>query len=170
MRAHAYRATLIGCACLLPLGGCVAQDPPAQAVVSATPTSARGAESSVRLPPLPEQDPTATVTAAPSPRATPAPAPAPARENSATCGTVTSASGLTLRVKLGEGATDCGLAERVVRAFHRAIAGQQPAESDEPVGAIVDGWKCVSGPPSAQGGTSCSKGAVNVLGAVVSEE
>lgn len=62
------------------------------------------------------------------------------------------------------------MAERVIAAFHAEIAGQQPAGSRHPVKATVDGWKCVSGPPSSQGGTSCSKGDTDVLAAVITDE
>lgn len=68
------------------------------------------------------------------------------------------------------GDAGCELAERVVAAFHAEIEGKQPAGSRHPVKATVDGWACVSGPPSSQGGTSCSKGDTDVLAAVITDE
>lgn len=86
------------------------------------------------------------------------------------CGTVTAASGLTLRVLLGTGVTDCALGERVVAAFHAEIAGKQPAGSTRPAAAEVDGWHCVSGPPASGGGTDCESDGRNVQAAVEARE
>lgn len=110
----------------------------------------------------------ATVTSAPS-------TPAPSRSTTThqahdgRCGTVTSASGLTLRVMPGPGVTECALAERVVRRFHEAIAGKQPPDSHRPVAADVDGWHCVSGPADAGGGTQCQSGSREVTAATEDE-
>lgn len=167
MTSHPDRVTwaLSPAACLLVLvlSGCDGDSAPA--AVPASSVSVPSGTTSVRLPPLPDPE-TASERPAPSTLRTSTGAPAAGDY----CGTVTAASGLTLRVMLGEGALDCTEAKRVVAAFHRAIEGEQSAESDEPVSATVDGWHCVSGPPSAQGGTSCSIGQKNVLGAVVTEE
>ncbi|OZM72521.1 hypothetical protein CFN78_15630 [Amycolatopsis antarctica] len=84
---------------------------------------------------------------------------------------MTAASGLTLQVLGGDtGSAPCEEATRVVRQFHERIAGRQAAGSDEPATGSVEGWDCVSGPPSAQGGTSCGKGTLTVLAAVVPAE
>jgi hypothetical protein len=64
----------------------------------------------------------------------------------------------------------CPEAERVVTEFHQKIAGRQARDSQQPVGDTVDGWACVSGPPAAQGGTTCSKGGQDILAAVVPAE
>lgn len=84
------------------------------------------------------------------------------------CGAVTAASGARLQVILGDGVTDCPMAMRLVRAFHRKI--DQPSGSRHPAKATVYGWECVSGPPSSQGGTTCSLGARTVLAAVETGE
>jgi hypothetical protein len=68
--------------------------------------------------------------------------------------TVTAASGSTLQVLGGEAS---GSTARVVEEFHKKIAGKQPPESNEPVSDGVEGWQCASGPPAAQGATTCSK-------------
>lgn len=94
---------------------------------------------------------------------TPAPAQTPEQQAPkdyppGTCGTVKAASGKTLQVQRPDGGQPgCDEANRVVTEFHRRIAGQQPAGSDQPMGMQVDGWQCVSGPPTAQGGTTCTK-------------
>jgi len=124
---------------------------------------------SVRPPPVPA--PPASPGTAQAPQATgPAPggdAPAPA----GTCGTVTTASGLTLQVLDDEaGTAPCDEAVRVVERFHERIAGRQAPGSSEPVSDTVDGWLCVSGPPSAQGGTTCGMGEQNILAAVIPVE
>lgn len=93
-----------------------------------------------------------------------------ARADDGRCGTVTAASGLTLRVLLGTGVTDCALGERVVAAFHAEIAGKQPAGSTRPAAAEVDGWHCVSGPPASGGGTDCESDGRNVQAAVEERE
>ncbi|MGH3449163.1 MAG: hypothetical protein ACRDQW_00235 [Haloechinothrix sp.] len=121
------------------------------------------------LPPLPDPA-TPRSTSRTAPTTTAPTSTAPTSASSGTCGTVTAASGMTLRVLLGSGVTDCALAERVVAAFHHAIAGKQPAGSARPAGADVDGWHCVSGPPAAQGGTDCSQNGRNVQAAVVGAE
>lgn len=110
--------------------------------------------------------------------AQPAPEPAPTPISSSVttetpkgCGTVAAASGLTLEV-LGaeESGVPCEQARPVVERFHRLIAGKQSANSAEPVSETFDGWLCVSGPPAAQGGTTCGKAEQTVLAAVVPPE
>lgn len=106
----------------------------------------------------------------PAPPTTP-PAPSPSLERAAPgggCGTVTAASGFTLEVlDEAESGVPCDEARSVVEHFHRAIAGKQPTGSQEPVSETVDGWLCVSGAPTAQGGTTCGKQDRTVLAAVV---
>lgn len=125
---------------------------------SPTPPVEQTSQTPAELPPLPGDD-------APAPTSTMATA-----EDGFTrsCGTVTAASGARLQVILGEGVTDCPMAMRLVRAFHRKI--DQPSGSRHPAKATVDGWQCVSGPPSSQGGTTCSRGAATVLAAVETSE
>lgn len=158
---HTCVAVLL-CAGLV--AGCSSE--PGSQVTAATSSAPTTSQTAVKLPPLPE-DATATTKPAPAVSTT---TPAETRSPGGACGTVTAASGLTLLVELGEGATDCTEAERIVADFHAKIAGQQSADSRRPVAASVDGWDCVSGPPSSQGGTSCTKGSQNVLAGVVAEE
>ncbi|AXB48405.1 hypothetical protein A4R43_11275 [Amycolatopsis albispora] len=81
---------------------------------------------------------------------------------------MTAASGFTLQVlDAAETGVPCDEARSVVERFHRAIAGRQPAGSQEPVSETVDGWLCVSGAPTAQGGTTCGRQDRTVLAAVV---
>jgi hypothetical protein len=75
-----------------------------------------------------------------------------------------------LQVMVEDGQTSCAEAVRLVRTFHQQIRGKQPAGSDKPVRAAVDGWTCVSGPPSSQGGTLCMRGSDTVSAAVVDAE
>jgi hypothetical protein len=87
------------------------------------------------------------------------------------CGSVTAASGLILQVLGGEAAgVDCATAAQIVDRFHRKVAGKQPADFNEPVRDAVDGWLCVSGPPAAQGGTTCGKDNQNIFAAAVPVE
>ena len=60
--------------------------------------------------------------------------------------------------------------EKLVGDFHRKIAGRQDAGSNDAVNETVDGWLCTSGPPAAQGGTTCTKGEQTVFAAVVPSE
>ncbi|MCU1682940.1 MAG: hypothetical protein JWQ81_3679 [Amycolatopsis sp.] len=84
---------------------------------------------------------------------------------------MTAAGGMTLQVLQSQsGGVACPEAEHVVTLFHRKIAGRQPGDSQEPVSDTVEGWACVSGPPAAQGGTTCSKGDQYILAAVVPSE
>ncbi|MGW4488904.1 hypothetical protein ACWEOE_34335 [Amycolatopsis sp. NPDC004368] len=87
------------------------------------------------------------------------------------CGTVTAASGLTLYVFDSQaGGVPCAEAMKLVRDFHAKIAGRQGSGSNDAVNDTVSGWLCTSGPPAAQGGTTCSKGERTVFAAVVPSE
>ncbi|RJQ80670.1 hypothetical protein D5S19_24675 [Amycolatopsis panacis] len=84
---------------------------------------------------------------------------------------MTAAGGLTLYVYDSRaGGVSCADATSLVKKFHATIAGRQSAGSNAAVDATVDGWLCTSGPPAAQGGTTCSKGEQTVLAAVVPAE
>lgn len=85
-----------------------------------------------------------------------------------TCGTVTAASGLTLQV-LDSPGMRCADAKQLVSRFQAELAGKQIAGSSQPASATVDGWLCVSGPPSSQGGTSCSLDDKTVFASVAAE-
>jgi hypothetical protein len=145
--------------CLLLAAGCTGPGPSAQRPAD-VPSSAAAvtSERPGKLPPLPDDEPAPSAT-------TRAPA---ADDDPRGCGVVRAASGAQLQVILGDGVSDCGMAERLVQAFHRSI--EQPSRSRHPVRATVDGWDCVSGPPSSQGGTTCSRGAATVLAAVLTDE
>ncbi|KAA9151357.1 hypothetical protein FPZ12_039165 [Amycolatopsis acidicola] len=81
------------------------------------------------------------------------------------------ASGLTLRVEDSSTAgMDCAQATDLVARFQRQLTGKQGPDSRDPVSATVDGWLCVSGPPSAQGGTTCSKQDLTVFAGVAAGE
>ncbi|WP_261377182.1 hypothetical protein, partial [Amycolatopsis bartoniae] len=84
------------------------------------------------------------------------------------CGTVAAASGLTLQV-LPTPNLPCDEANQLVARFQAQLAGRQPAGSDQPASATVDGWLCVSGPPASQGGTTCSRQDQTVFAGVVTE-
>ncbi|SFP90959.1 hypothetical protein SAMN05421854_107423 [Amycolatopsis rubida] len=146
-------------------------DQASPAAASSAPSAiASAAPSSHAPPPLPQ---TAGASSPPAaPRSTAA-APKPSKQappaTPGTCGTVTAASGTTLYVYDNK-ATPCADAMALVKKFHQAINGRQAAGSNNPVNATVDGWLCVSGPPAAQGGTTCSKGEQTVLAAVVPAE
>jgi hypothetical protein len=70
----------------------------------------------------------------------------------------------------GLGGEVSGSTARVVEKFHKKIAGKQPAESNEPVTDGVEGWQCASGPPAAQGGSTCSKDDKTTFAAAVPNE
>jgi hypothetical protein len=159
------RPLLAACLSVGLLSACSGEAPPptVTASLSASALLPLGV-SGVSVPPIPSPD-------APNSPAAPKPStkPKPAEPVQGSCGTDTTASGLTLQVLNGPG-VDCADATRIVDAFHKRIAGRQSAGSDEPVSDTVDGWLCVSGPPAAQGGTSCGKGDQNVFAAVVPVE
>ncbi|WP_233459043.1 hypothetical protein, partial [Amycolatopsis acidiphila] len=100
-----------------------------------------------------------------APAGSPAPTSAPAEGS---CGTVTAASGLTLQVLESPG-VPCADAKDLVSRFQAQLAGRQPAGSGKPASATVDGWLCVSGPPSSQGGTTCSLQDKTVFAGVAAE-
>ncbi|MFF0149316.1 hypothetical protein ATK36_1205 [Amycolatopsis sulphurea] len=145
--------------------------PPPPPTATSSAASAAPSPSTHAPPPLPAAAETtaqqpAPKSAAPPRKASPAPAPAPG-----TCGTITAASGLTLYVYDSRASgVSCADATSLVKKFHATIAGRQSAGSNAAVDATVDGWLCTSGPPAAQGGTTCSKGEQTVLAAVVPAE
>lgn len=163
---------------LLAVTGCSADDAPLAAPPSSQLPVAPEVSEPAELPPLPplppdpEQEQEQPAQPEPKEPKEPPPEQEPARRPAGpqACGQVTAASGARLQVLLDDGQTSCAQADRVVRAFHRAIAGQQPAGSRRPAKATVDGWSCVSGPPSGQGGTSCSRGTATVSAAVIDAE
>ncbi|MBB4683365.1 hypothetical protein [Amycolatopsis jiangsuensis] len=142
--------------------------PPTAAPRALSATTAAPSPSTHAPPPLP-----ATAEPTPKPTGKPTTTPGTAKASAApapgTCGTVTAASGLTLYVYDPE-TVPCGQALTLVKDFHEAITGRQGSGSNEAVDATVDGWRCTSGPPSAQGGTTCDKGAQTVFAAVVPAE
>ena len=141
-----------------------ASSPDARPTPSATP------EPTATTPPPVET----TTGAAPPPSATAVPTTpvkAPSQSAPGTCGTVTAASGATLQVLGGAGGgVDCATGTRIVKEFHQKIAGKQAADSNEPVSDSVEGWLCVSGPPAAQGGTTCGKDDLSIYAGVVPSE
>jgi hypothetical protein len=147
---------------LCALAACAGGVPTAPAEHSTPPRAATGATTAPATAPTGAAARAATALAGPATPETPLPR--------GGCGTVSATSGLTLRVLRGEAGTDCPTAERIVERFQRRIAGRQPRTSHEPIGDSVDGWWCVSGPPAAQGGSTCSKDDQTVLAAVVPTE
>lgn len=140
-----------------------AAPPPSPPAPPATSSSAAAATTGTPPPPPATGSPSA-----PAPATKPAGAP-PSVPGS--CGTVTAASGLTLYVfDSGSTGVDCAAATKLVGDFHRKIAGRQGAGSNDAVNETVDGWLCTSGPPAAQGGTTCTKGEQTVFAAVVPSE
>jgi hypothetical protein len=157
------------------------------ATLTAVAVSAAGACSSASSPDAQPTLPSASVqpSAPPVPSPTSAEAPPPPSEQTiptkqpqappqsavGTCGTVTAASGATLQVLGGAGGgVDCATGTRIVKEFHQKIAGKQAADSNEPVSDSVEGWLCVSGPPAAQGGTTCGKDDLSIYAGVVPSE
>jgi hypothetical protein len=117
--------------------------------------------------------PASSAAAAPPNTSAPAtkPSQAPPPSVPGTCGTVTSASGATLQILGGAGGgVDCATGTRIVGEFHKKIAGKQAPDSNVPVSDSVEGWLCVSGPPAAQGGTTCGKDDLSIYAAVVPSE
>lgn len=146
------------------LAACSATPSPATMDPTPLPTTSTSPTGSATPPPVPPPVPQTS-------SAPPATYKAPTTPAKGSCGTVTAASGMTLQVLDGQAhGVACAEAERVVTLFHRKIAGRQSGDSQEPVGDTVDGWACVSGPPAAQGGTTCSKGDRYILAAVVPNE
>lgn len=145
--------------------GCSAEQAAQAPSSSAPPPSTTSAPTSTGTPPPP---PATGGSSAPAPATKPAAAP-PSVPGS--CGTVTAASGLTLYVfDSGSTGVSCVAATKLVGDFHRKIAGRQGAGSNDAVNETVDGWLCTSGPPAAQGGTTCTKGEQTVFAAVVPSE
>ncbi|WP_329047616.1 hypothetical protein OG738_35840 [Amycolatopsis sp. NBC_01488] len=160
-----WRPLLAACLAVPALAACSAE-PAAQAPPSSTAvTTSAAPASSTTAPPPP---PAGSSSSAPAPVTKPAGVP-PSVPGS--CGTVTAASGLTLYVfDSGSAGVSCAAATKLVGDFHRKIAGRQGAGSNDAVNETVDGWLCTSGPPAAQGGTTCTKGEQTVFAAVVPSE
>jgi hypothetical protein len=160
-----WRPLLAACLAVPALAAC-SGEPAAQApppTTSASPSAP--ATTSTGTPPPP---PATGGSSAPAPVTKPSGAP-PSVPGS--CGTVTAASGLTLYVfDSGSTGVSCVAATKLVGDFHRKIAGRQGAGSNDAVNETVDGWLCTSGPPAAQGGTTCTKGEQTVFAAVVPSE
>ena len=160
------RTWLVACLALPVLAAC-SGDPAAQAPPAPPPTStAPSVPTSAGTPP-PPPGPTGSESA-PAPVTRPS-GPPPSVPGS--CGTIAAASGLTLYVfDSGAAGVSCVAATKLVGDFHRKIAGRQGAGSNDAVNETVDGWLCTSGPPAAQGGTTCTKGEQTVFAAVVPSE
>jgi hypothetical protein len=157
---------LAACLAVPALAAC-AGDPAAQAPPAPpSSTAPTAATTPTGTPPPPPA--TTDGSAAPAPATKPSGAP-PSVPGS--CGTVTAASGLTLYVfDSGSAGVSCVAATKLVGDFHRTIAGRQGTGSNDAVNETVDGWLCTSGPPAAQGGTTCTKGEQTVFAAVVPSE
>ncbi|WP_290057704.1 hypothetical protein [Amycolatopsis solani] len=156
---------LVACLALPVLAACSAEQaapaPPSSPSVS---SEAPATTSASTPPPPPAASSAAAGPSAPKPSGAPPPVPG-------SCGTVTAASGLTLYVfDSGSAGVSCVAATKLVGDFHRKIAGRQGAGSNDAVNETVDGWLCTSGPPAAQGGTTCTKGEQTVFAAVVPSE
>ncbi|MQA10854.1 MAG: hypothetical protein GEU98_20320 [Pseudonocardiaceae bacterium] len=98
-----------------------------------------------------------TSSAAPGTTSSPPPSSEPKSTTPAGCGTVEAASGKLLEVLPPRDGPDCAEASRIVAAFQKQLGGQQDANSNQPAGGQVEGWMCVSGPPTSNGGTTCTQ-------------
>ncbi|WP_370963509.1 hypothetical protein [Amycolatopsis sp. cg9] len=156
---------LVACLAVPVLAACSAeQAAPAPAPSPSVSSEAPATTSAGTPPPPPAAESSAAVPSAPKPAGAPPSVPG-------SCGTVTAASGLTLYVfDSGSAGVSCVAATKLVGDFHRKIAGRQGAGSNDAVNETVDGWLCTSGPPAAQGGTTCTKGEQTVFAAVVPSE
>ncbi|GAA5157027.1 hypothetical protein [Amycolatopsis dongchuanensis] len=141
--------------------GQVATPKPIPAPATSTPPPTAGSAA-------PETTGSAPPEAQPNAEAQPSAEAQPKAEADGACGAVTAASGLRLQV-LPDSTVPCAEATDLVRRFQEQLAGKQPAGSNQPASATVDGWLCVSGPPAAQGGTTCSKLDKTVFAGVASE-
>ncbi|SEF22397.1 hypothetical protein SAMN05421837_1011360 [Amycolatopsis pretoriensis] len=160
-----WRPLLAACLAVPALAACSAEQAAQGPASSAPPSTSAAPASSTTAPPPP---PATGGSSAPAPATKPSGAP-PSVPGS--CGTVTAASGLTLYVfDSGSAGVTCVAATKLVGDFHRKIAGHQGAGSNDAVNETVDGWLCTSGPPAAQGGTTCTKGEQTVFAAVVPSE
>lgn len=147
---------------LLLTAGCAGTDDPV--VQAGTPAPAPPVVTTTS-----EPAPTTTTTASTPPKTTATtPKTTEAVPAEGTCGTVTAASGLTLQV-LDSPGVSCADAKQLVSRFQAELAGKQTAGSSQPASATVDGWLCVSGPPSSQGGTTCSLDDKTVFASVAAE-
>ncbi|UOX91422.1 hypothetical protein MUY14_12620 [Amycolatopsis sp. FBCC-B4732] len=156
---------LVACLALPVLAACSAeQAAPAPAPSPSVSSTAPATTSTGTPPPPPAAGSSSAAPSAPKPSGAPPSVPG-------ACGTVTAASGLTLYVfDSGSAGVSCAAATELVGDFHRKIAGRQGAGSNDAVNETVDGWLCTSGPPAAQGGTTCTKGEQTVFAAVVPSE
>lgn len=88
----------------------------------------------------------------------------------ANCGMVTAGSGKAFKVTASEN-VGCAVGKRIVSKFAKQVASKQADQPSKAVKSQVDGFSCVAGPASGQGGTICSKGRDStVMGAVVESE
>ncbi|WP_326949774.1 hypothetical protein OG439_13935 [Amycolatopsis sp. NBC_01307] len=160
-----WRPLLAACLAVPALAACSGDPAPAAAPPPQASTSAAPASTTAGTPPPP---PATSGSSAPGPASKPAAVPPTVP---GACGTITAASGLTLYVfDSGSSGVSCVAATQLVTDFHRKIAGRQGAGSNDAVNETVNGWLCTSGPPAAQGGTTCTKGEQTVFAAVVPSE
>lgn len=160
-----WRPLLAACLALPALAACSGDPAPSAAPPPPSPTSAAPSSATTGTPPPP---PATGGSATPAPPSKPAGAPPTVP---GACGTITAASGLTLYVfDSGSSGVSCVAATQLVTDFHHKIAGRQGAGSNDAVNETVNGWLCTSGPPAAQGGTTCTKGEQTVFAAVVPSE
>ncbi|MCR6482116.1 hypothetical protein M8542_04785 [Amycolatopsis sp. OK19-0408] len=160
-----WRPLLAACLAVPALAACSSESAAPPPSSTPPPATSSSSPTSTGTPPPP---PSTGGSSAPAPATKPASAPPPVPGS---CGTVTAASGLTLYVfDSGSTGVSCVAATKLVGDFHRKIAGRQGAGSNDAVNETVDGWLCTSGPPAAQGGTTCTKGEQTVFAAVVPSE
>lgn len=163
-RSTSWWPLVVACLALPALAGCSGGDAAQPPSVSASPSAPASTSpvSTTAPPPVPGSS---------TPPSTSKPLGPPPSSVPGACGTVKAASGLTLYVFDSSSAgVDCAAATKLVTNFQQKIAGRQDAASNEAVNETVDGWLCTSGPPAAQGGTTCSKGEQTVFAAVVPSE
>jgi hypothetical protein len=160
-----WRPLLAACLAVPALAACSGDPAPSAAPSPPPATTSASTSAATTTPPPP---PATSGPATPAPATKPAGAP-PSVPGA--CGTVAAASGLSLYVfDSGSAGVSCAAATQLVADFHRKIAGRQGPGSNDAVNETVDGWLCTSGPPAAQGGTTCTKGEQTVFAAVVPSE
>ncbi|WP_410625038.1 hypothetical protein [Amycolatopsis sp. cmx-8-4] len=160
-----WRLLLAACLAVPALAACSGDPAPSAAPPPQASTSAAPASTTTGTPPPP---PATSGSSVPGPASKPAAVPPTVP---GACGAITAASGLTLYVfDSGSSGVSCVAATQLVTDFHRKIAGRQGAGSNDAVNETVNGWLCTSGPPAAQGGTTCTKGEQTVFAAVVPSE
>ncbi|WIX76081.1 hypothetical protein QRX50_32010 [Amycolatopsis carbonis] len=162
----AWRPLLAAWLVLPALAACSGEPEP-RAAVPPPPSATTAPPTTSSTHPIPPPPPETTQ----APPSTHPKAPSTTSAVPGSCGTVTAASGLTLYVfDSRAGGVPCAEAMALVRDFHAKIAGRQGTGSNDAVNDTVSGWLCTSGPPAAQGGTTCSKGEQTVFAAVVPSE